>query len=339
MKCANTISPYVYFKGKMKLVIATCPGYDSALVHFLKSLDYMEHLEDIIVSVSNVAETDSMREAERYKSDFGLKHVITYHTNIFEYTAFAALGKALTEGRFAEDKWFFMLHDTMEVGGRFWRECEGIEAVCEGSREVFTKVEGSGKDDEMVVQTSEMATAVMSVPYGMKKKVVCNKFVCTDDALLRARDMNIATAKPLYLGMHYQLVDNLEKAYRYKDGSGGDDYVNWWFPIVNNFNIGVAHRDFIKDVVYPVYKDAVFDKIEGINRELNVYNPHNIKNLAGAGWKYVYPDNTQFFSTWQNDTDVYGTGKKRCVAYIHPIDAKKFVYFLDIKKESTHQSV
>jgi hypothetical protein len=75
---------------------------------------------------------------------------------------------------------------------------------------------------------------------------------------------------------------------------------------------------------------------------LNIKHPKNLRRLAGTRWRYLYKnllhEPVPLFSIWRNDTDVYGNGNLRNVAYIHVLDLKKYTYLVGEKWASEHMA-
>jgi hypothetical protein len=115
-----------------------------------------------------------------------------------------------------------------------------------------------------------------------------------------------------------------------------------WFPLTeNNFNIGIATREFLVDYAMPAFAgQMVITKEQGIDIELNPENPRNLRRLAGKRWRYLYKnvmhEPVPLFSIWRNDTDVYANGSLRNVAYIHVLDLKKYTYLVGSKWAEDH---
>ena len=122
----------------LRIVIATHPRYKHWLRNILESLNYKDHLDQIIISVSDVPIDENKAVRKQYKKEFGITHVFTYHTNIDEFTAFVGIGKVISEGIFNRDDRFLILHDTMVAGNRFWIDIKAIDEASQSDKVVMT---------------------------------------------------------------------------------------------------------------------------------------------------------------------------------------------------------
>jgi hypothetical protein len=95
-----------------------------------------------------------------------------------------------------------------------------------------------------------------------------------------------------------------------------------WYPLCDNFNMGIICSTFLKDRMYSAYTAinlSTLTKNDAIAIELTGNHPLSFKSLAGHnGWRYAFHDNLppRSFRKWRNDTDVYGDGIARCVTCI-----------------------
>lgn len=84
-----------------------------------------------------------------------------------------------------------------------------------------------------------------------------------------------------------------------------------WHPFCDNFNMGIATRDFLKNIVFPAFAGIRLTKQACINAELLKSHPLNLTKLAGAGkWRYANGGEIVLLKAqrpwpWKNDTFVY----------------------------------
>lgn len=321
----------------LRIVIATHPRYKHWLRNILDTLNYKEHLDKIIISVSDVPQDQNKTVRKQYKKEFGITHVFTYHTNIDEFTSFVSIGKVISEGIFSREDRFLMLHDTMAAGNRFWID---FKAIDEASKSDKIKMVVDGNNifiDSKFEYKYKARVMTMKNGYIWKDFIESYKKFVYEDGLLRVDNED----KNLYLSTDMQIVSIKDMAMNFNSIEDIEIELNklrryLWFALVYNFNCGVAYGAFLADIVYPALKDCQYDKLTCVKMELDENNPKNIKNLSKGRWRYVFEDKHEFHLNGRNDTDVLGDGKLRCVTYIHPLDIRKYLYFIDLSKETKH---
>jgi hypothetical protein len=100
-----------------------------------------------------------------------------------------------------------------------------------------------------------------------------------------------------------------------------------WFPMADNFNMGLAKPEFLRDYVYPQFKDTTMTKEEAVSIEIDTSNPLNFQAMCKNRWVHlpIQCDNKFLCARpWSNDTDVYGDGVLRCVVKINEPGMYKF---------------
>jgi hypothetical protein len=84
---------------KFKVVISTTSKevYRSALKKLLESLNYQDHLDEIVVVVADTPPELHKHTCDWYHTKYGLpkQNVLTYPHNSFEYSSFIALAISL----------------------------------------------------------------------------------------------------------------------------------------------------------------------------------------------------------------------------------------------------
>ena len=107
---------------KIKVVIPTCVGYEKHLNNCLTSLDYKNHLKDIIIVKGKSLE-------ETIDDHQGIIR-INSSKNLFEYLGFYMIYKYLNHPRIINDKYLF-IHDTcLSLDSNFfWWKLEKLDAV------------------------------------------------------------------------------------------------------------------------------------------------------------------------------------------------------------------
>ncbi len=296
---------------------------------------------------------------------FDVAHVVTTHLNIDEYSAFAALSRALQDPesglQFPDDALFLMLHDTCEAGRLFWdllatRFYGIIHDI--NDRDNLLRME----DDHafgMFIVTDEDRTVRHIVPVtGGGIAIYFRQFMLnmqdgTLRTMIRYHDGEASQELSGMLSCDCTFTTDIKQAVVVplpKDGEGLDAadanaIVNaaihqqcqryMWWPISENFNLGIATKEFVLRAGAAYAALDYFSKEEGISMEVDLDNPLNLKNLATVDgiprWRYVFKKETSpreckfpTMSLWLNDTNVYGNGKLRNIAYLHTIDMKKY---------------
>lgn len=129
-----------------------------------------------------------------------------------------------------------------------------------------------------------------------------------------------------------------------------ESYMNYlWWPVSANFNLGIATASFISRVGKAFADIKSLTKVEGIDIEISENNPRNLRRIATydgvAHWRFVYGSvgdvrQCKFptMSLWLNDTDVYGNGKLRNVAYLHTLDLKKYSCLVGERWNAVHDA-
>lgn len=327
----------------MKVVISSHPSYHRALQIMLDSLDYKQHLEDIVVCVSDVREDNAADVAESYRVKYSLKHVLTCEQNIDEYTAYVSLGRALSKGEFPEDQHFIMVHDTCEAGRLFWQKLRQVRDSIEPVRFHYDAAAGMYNASRTIahpIRLADQSPGVLSL----------SQFAMVDKRLMSICNYRDAGQDLRFVGFvtpSAQITTEVGKACVFEDAelvNARMENAFLWFPVSSNFNIGIAKREFITEHVYPAFDGAVLTKAESIDVEVNVKNPRNLKCLAGARWRYAYctdvPQVCRYptMSVWANDTEVYGDGKPRNIAYMHTLDLKKYSVLVGRLWQPSHPS-
>jgi hypothetical protein len=112
---------------RLHVVINTARAYDAALTHLLRSLRMGGGPPPdcrLVAVVTGVPGEEAAAAAADVRGRHPELHVVLTHPgNLWEYTAFLAVGRALRGGHEAlldGDGLFLMLHDTCEAGPRFW---------------------------------------------------------------------------------------------------------------------------------------------------------------------------------------------------------------------------
>lgn len=292
----------------MKVVINTHRVLKFALVNLLISLDYQKHVRDIIVSVADVPKPHAHQVIQNYKQYFQLHHIITYPTNIDEYTSFVSLASALHYGAFPNDDRFIILHDTMEAGRRFWKLLKFYDSM----------------------NMTSFMTNMYHLNYKLRYVFPNNEVYVQD--MFTYKSPYLVTSTQLYLGTNMQLTNDSHKAFRFYDIRDINTTLSKitydYIPFCNNFNLGIVTRSFLLNAIFPIFDNLQFNKTFGIDIEINQNHPYNLKNLAKY-WRYADVTKAQVFGTWKNEYDVFGNGNQRAVVYIPILDLKKFLYFYD----------
>jgi hypothetical protein len=316
----------------MKVVINTHPRYQNPLKIVLDSLNYKDHLSDIIVCISDVKDGESNTIIQHYKTTFGLLNVITCPDNIDEYTAYIGLGKALRDGHFPGEEHFLMIHDTCEAGRTFWLKLGELDTSFRGP--VFKYI-----PETCTFKTDDPILHQISIMDGTSLSMHFHEFLYIEGKL--------ATSCPYtedgktkkfvgYLANDCLITQSLEHAMEFKSSNLDDiqdtiDSGYMWYPVSANFNIGVATRTFVEDYAGKAFEGLKFTKEESIDVEINPDNPLNLQKQAGDNWRFAYCKSGDksacripTMSIWANDTDVYGDGHKRNVSFMHALDLKKY---------------
>ena len=341
----------------MKVVISSHPNYHTPLGILLDSLKYRDHLDDIIVCVSDVPDDASERVIEEgYVQRYGLKrdHVLTSPMNIDEYTSYLSLGNALRAGQFADEAYFLMIHDTCEAGRLFWDKAVDLEQEVRGPRFIHVPETGTHKITTPIVHP-------ISISDGTTLMLTFYEFVYSENLLItfcKYMDNGEETGYVGYLAKDGRITQQREHALVVPGPdpaaiNAAIERMYMWFPVSTNFNIGVASREFVADHASVNFAAAAasapdsgrFSKAESIDVEINPENPLNLQRQAGDRWRYTYCAlgdrlncRIPTMSIWVNDTDVYHDGKKRNVSVIHPIDLKKYSVLVGKAWSQTHPS-
>ncbi len=117
----------------VKVVIATHPKYDKALDNCLRSLNWTRHTRDIIICVAGVSVKDAPDAVRAVQDRYLVPAVHACPLNLYEYTSFVTLDRALGGSRSDEGgdgSLYFMMHDTCEGGYRFWSRLRECAALC-----------------------------------------------------------------------------------------------------------------------------------------------------------------------------------------------------------------
>ena len=329
----------------MKVVVHTHRKYKFALEIMLTSLNHKAHIDDIIISIADVPDSESEDVKREYRELYGLRFVVTSSQNIDELTAYVALGEAMKAGEFPDDTLFLMLHDTCEAGRLFWNKLDELERNVRGPD---VHLESGGATAVKVFKLSQPVEKVVTLN-GHKGTMQLYTFAFVKGHLVTMCAYEDNSKKKTYIGMltsDCNLTQNEKHAVHFADdeldtirSTLKDAYV--WFPIHDNFNIGVASRKFILERAHPALLGKKLTKAEGIDVEINSENPLNLRNLAAGKWRYTHCAEDKsckypIMSLWTNDTDVYGDGKRRNVSVIHVLDLKKYSVLVGVLGDPVH---
>lgn len=293
----------------MKIVIATHPSYQAPLSMLLRSLDYTTHLDEVVVVVSGVGTDDEAETKRKYIATYGLKHIITFPENQYEYTAFAAIGSSLEDA--AQDDYYVMLHDTTIVGPGFWEDLKNI--LDDIKPPVLNKM-----NDGSFMFSKPLIAA--------RGTTVSNFYLHPQLNILASLDYHT-----VYVGHNYTCVLEASDAIKFPDfpaaAASAAANANIWYPFADNFNMGIATRAFTELVAAAFKSSGSLDKKDAVMIEMDIDHPLNLKKLASHRWMYATPKIGRFMSKgpWVDDTDVYGDGKLRCVCGIVYPNLIKFV--------------
>ena len=316
----------------MKVVISSHPRYQHALKLVLDSLNYKDHIDDIIVCVADVPQLEAATLIQNYKESFGLKNVLTSTNNIDEYTAYLSLGDVLEKGGFDGENMFLMIHDTCEAGRLFWNKLKELEKNLNGPKFSYNSETHTFKLDSPV-------SHVIYTSGGAQVTMQFYEFLYLNGKMMTYCDYEDGGEPKkffAYLAADNTITQSDENAQLFPDDSLenvnsvlSDSYL--WYPVSANFNIGVATRKFILDYARTAFEGKTLTKADSIDIEINTENPLNLQCLAGVRWRFACcaqgdrkVNRIPTMSIWVNDTDVYGDGKKRNVSVIHPLDLKKY---------------
>lgn len=302
----------------LKLVIATCsqPVYHIALRNLLNSLKYMDHLEEIMIVVSGVPDGSEMAIQSFYHSVFGLpvQNILTYPYNGFEYSAFVAVAEIAES---LPEAYFAFIHDTTQAGPAFWRDLYAIV--------------------EEIAPPKIQATIYDNVYHLTKPLRIEDTYVSElkmVDGILTSTEYQC-----VFLAPKWQLVLEREDALHFDASDHSiqrlqeivDSTKDIWYPFADNFNMGIAIRQFLSQCILPNFRNlANLTKHEAIDIELRLDHPLNFKNLAKRKWRYATRQFGKLVSPepWKNTTDVFGDGVLRCVCGLVVPDIIKFVRLL-----------
>lgn len=294
----------------MKIVIATHPSYQAPLSMLLRSLDYTTHLDEVVVVISGVG-TDCEAETKRnYRAMYGLKHIITFPENQYEYTAFTAIGSNREDAAQVPDDYYVMLHDTTIVGLGFWEDIKNI------LKDIKPPVLNKMNDGSFM----------FSKPLIAARGTTVSNF-CLHPQLNILASLDYHT---VYVGHNYTCVLEASDAIKFPNSPTADamaDRQAIWYPFADNFNMGIATRAFTELVAAAYKSSGSLDKTDAVMIETDINHPLNLKKLARHRWMYATPRIGRFMSKgpWVDDTDVYGDGKLRCVCGIVYPNLIKFV--------------
>lgn len=300
---------------KLKIVISTASKevYRSALKKLLESLNYQDHLDEIVVVVADTPPELHKQTCEWYHTKYGLpqQNVLTYPLNSFEYSSFIALAIALaTQIENFSENYFVMIHDTTQAGPTFWKDVNGIvdsidPPTIEHRDGLYEFSKPLRIADTFVSSFRNDGGYFRSVEYQ-------SVFVSEGWSLTIERDRAVAIDTSL-------TVDGITSRLNAKK--------KIWFPFGDNFNMGIATREFLRDFIHPAFQYIHIDKKAAIEIELNLNHPLNFKSLARGRWQYASREFGKVVSRepWKNNTDVYGDGILRCVCGYFVPDMLKFV--------------
>jgi hypothetical protein len=298
----------------MKLVIATHskPVYHKALRNLLASLNYIEHLDEIVIVVSGTPSESEYAVKHFYYTTFGLpmQNILTYRLNSFEYGAFVVMAENI---RMFQERYFVFIHDTTQTGPAFWRDIYNIidqnhppQILKVGQLFKLTKplrIEDTFVSEFRMLDGYLTSTEYQSVFLSARWRLTLEK----EDAMQFGKEENEDRIQAM--------IDSTQ---------------NIWYPFADNFNMGVATPEFLTQCILPNFYNIQIDKHEAIDIELRLEHPLNFKSLAKGRWCYA----TRLFGKlvspepWKNTTDVYGDGKLRCVCGLVVPDIIKFVRLL-----------
>jgi hypothetical protein len=335
----------------IKVVINTHPRYTTALDILMRSLNYGEHLADIVLVVADVPASERDCTVAEYRKTYGSDLVVlTDEANIAEYTSFLALGKALArDASQSLGDYFLMIHDTCEVGRMFWWKLERLHARIHS----FELVKDPNIDGcYHVCNDHALQVSVPPCVYTIRQfSYMHQRLVCLCGGSDGAEGTFVGFVDP-----HGDITPRESEAHVFTftddEEPGAEALVRQlrkqdvWFPLTeHNFNIGIASRAFLVEHAMPAFAAMAGTPIfkeEAIDIELNIKHPKNLRRLAGTRWRYLYKnllhEPVPLFSIWRNDTDVYGNGNLRNVAYIHVLDLKKYTYLVGEKWASEHMA-
>ncbi len=295
-----------------KLVISTIstPTYHRALKNLLNSLDLSKHIDEIFVVVSGVPLEEHRSMQLQYQQTFGLKttNVLTYPFNSFEYGSFVAVAECLE--LIQENKFFAFIHDTTQAGPAFWKHIYDIlEAVDPPTIEISGDIYS------------------LSKPLRIADTLI-SRFKMSSDGYLVSTDY-----QSVYLSSGWSLVLEKDDAIAFNENTAS--YVETkldkdkliWFPFADNFNMGIATREFLTQYMRPNFTNKELTKAEAIEIELSLDHPLNFKNLAKGKWQYATRVFGRILSPepWKNKHDIYGDGVLRCICGLFDPDLIKFV--------------
>ena len=361
----------------IKVIINTHPSYHHVLDVLLTSLDFKNHLNDIILCVSDVPADKVCETKLLYAETYGFDstHVVTTHLNIDEYSAFVALSDAIknpTSGlELPDDALFLMIHDTCEAGRLFWdllrtRFYNTICACCdrdnlpdfvEDNRMIFKipleydpikyvlSVNGPGKSSVIMFrqfqldeEDGKMRTTCRYVDGEQQKEV--SGFLSYDLTVTRDESHALVIESK---GSRLSPCECINESIRKKCKK----YM--WWPVSENFNLGIATKEFVLRAGLAFSSVDQYSKQSGISIEIDNENPLNLKLLATVvgipRWRYVFHNDWDVrscrfptMSLWLNDTDVYGNGKRRNISYLHTLDLKKYSCLVGELWDASHES-
>lgn len=316
----------------MKVVINTHPKYKKALNIILDSLKYKDHNSDVIVCVADVPDAEAENVVAEYVDTYGLTNVVTCSDNIDEYTAYVGLRNAFKDGRFVDDRYFLMIHDTCEAGRLFWSKLDELEKALGGPKfDVFPDADTFKCNEPIMHQIYASDGSTLWINFYV--------FVYHEGRLVTScsyTDNGSPKTFTGFLANDYRITQSVEHAMTFDSGSLSDirDKINkgyLWYPVSANFNIGVATREFIDEYAGKAFEGMRVAKEVSIDIEINPENPLNLQTQAGDKWRFAYcmagdkkTCRIPTMSIWANDTDVYGDGNKRNVSFMHAIDLKKY---------------
>jgi hypothetical protein len=297
-----------------KLVIATTskPVYEKALNTLLNSLSYLAHIDEIVVVVSGVPHELHHSIQLHYQTAFGLKatNVLTYPQNMFEYASFVAVAE--NQQLMQDNPYFVFIHDTTKAGPAFWRDLYTILIDIERPR-----IEKIGEDLYSLSKPLRIADTYIA------------SFKLLSDGWLASTEY-----QSVYLSSGWSMVLEKDDALFFEFNSSAADIEarlnegnKIWFPFADNFNMGIATREFLRHYIHPRFLKTEMTKEEAIQIELNLDHPLNFKTLAKRKWQYATRRFGRIMSPepWKNNHDIYGDGILRCMCGLVVPDLIKFV--------------
>jgi hypothetical protein len=352
----------------VKVVINSHHSYHHCLQVMMQSLCFLDHTDDIILCISDVPAEDADAVRARYAEAYQLpdESVLTTSSNIDEYSAFVALGAAMNQEScpWGKDTLFLMLHDTCEAGRLFWGKLAELELMIQQiSKPPPPLVIDKGTNGFTVYRIPDwMEPAKMLVQREHSNDQLCvyfNQFVY-DRVQKRLKTICSVPDGPAtktivgFLDRNFNVCLTEPEGMPFESEETINDTITQhcrkylWYPVSGNFNLGIATGAFIVDHLFPAYKSvSTLSKTEGIDIEVNENNPLNIRKLASidgmSAWRYIHaldhsPTTCRYptMSLWVNDTDAYGTGKRRNVSFLHTLDLKKYSCLVGKLWNTTH---